>query len=274
MILSKIFMTSETVDVWRMIRLLTSDKGDTDVLVEKHLTKLVKQLRSDNSQYHSFYQFLEKRAQSTSSHTRYLTLQLANYFFIRSAHFRQEVCHSYMYGFLNYFYDNLPPPKKFVDKIEQYFPIIIQIWSEDYKHIYPQLTYLPAQFPTIKKNDMTKQQIINLNNAKLLSQNYKTEYVPFLNKIEELLKLLSPPDAEEYPPSDEYFQIVKDNLMQERKPMERCLADLNWITTLTKRTAGDTEIHHEMSELYKRAKSLSDSIIGYNDDEFEEVEVV
>ncbi|EAX95484.1 hypothetical protein TVAG_222800 [Trichomonas vaginalis G3] len=265
---------TEKVDVWRMIRMLTSDKGDVEVLNEKNLKKLVQQLRSDNSQYQSFYQFLDKRAESSSSQTRYLTLQLTNYFFIRSAHFRHEVCNSYLFGFLQKFYDKLPSPKKFAEKIEHYFPIIIQIWSEDYKHIYPQLSYLPQQFPSNKSVKMTRQERINLTNAKLLSQNFKKEYEPFLNKIENLIKLLSPPDADQFPPSDEYFSLVKENLMIERKPMERCLADLSWVTTITKRAAGDTDIHTQMSELYKRAQTLSDSMTGYNDDEFEEVETI
>ena len=258
-------------DVWRMVVYLTTTRFNRETLNEKTLKALVTKLRSDPSQYPTFYSFLEKRAKSTSSQTRFLTLHLANYFFTRSAHFRSVVCHSYLYGFLVNFYKDLPDPYEFAKKIDMTFPVVIDIWCNDYKNIYPQLAHLQKYFPP-KEEELTTIQKQQKTNAALLLRNYKRAYDPLLTEMKNLANLLNPPDADKYPPTDEYKEIVIQAIKEHKKEMERCVNDIDWLNSITKRTQKGTQLGNEIEEFTKQAKELNDLITMYDDEEFEDVE--
>ena len=257
--------------VWKLVVYITTAKFYKDTLNEKSLKELVDILRSDNSQYQQFFSFLQKRAISSSSQTRFLTLHLANYFFTRSAHFRSVVCHSYVYGFLVNFYTDLPPPEAFVEKIHLTFPLILKIWCDDYKNFYPQLVSLKSQFPLVQEELNETQKRIKAN-AELLYKNYKKTYDPLLKEVFNLSELLTPPKDNEYELTDEYVSTVTEELKSYKKPIEKCVSEINWLQTITKKSQKGTEIGNDIEELYKRAKRALDLFSIYADDEFEDVD--
>ena len=254
-----------------MVVHLTTTRYNKETLNEKTLKALVAKLRSDPTQYPTFFSFLEKRAKSATSQTRFLTLQLANYFFTRSAHFRSVVCHSYIYGFLVNFYKDLPEPIEFIKKIDMTFPIIIDIWCNDYKNIYPQLVYLQKYFPP-KTEELTYMQKQLKTNAMLLFNNYKKAYEPLLQEMRNLSNLLNPPDSDKYPPSDEYKEIVIQAIKDHKKEMEHCVNDIDWLNSVTKRSQKGTQLGNEIEEFTKQAKELNDLITMYDEDDFEDVD--
>ena len=259
-------------DIFTVLSKLTPSKPPRDVLADNELQNLKIILKNDPSLNSAVFSFIQQRSKANSVQVRYLTFQVVNYIFCRSAHFRSLLCRSYVLPFFDNFLYELPPPESTGKKLKSFVYDSVREWRKRFGKIYPQLKILESELKKIiNKKDIVvyKDQSYKVN---LILDTIKMRYSLFFKEINNILDLMDKDKCNFVIPSDEYTQIVIDQLKDRKKQMNDCAYDIGVLKSQIRQYAIQPEIKEEINQIVECFNSIEKKAnqIGLNDDEFED----
>jgi hypothetical protein len=257
------------VNLSRMIRLLSPPKPYRDFLDRDLLRSLSHALRAQPQLWSPFYHTLHNRSGHESSQVRFLCFQLTHYFFCRSAHFRAQVCRSYLPAFLSCFTTGLPPPEQFAKRIQKILYHVICHWVERFGGVYPHLRILKREFRAARTTEEIRTDS-RIESVEQLADIFAKRNRPLLEELRTLLNLLKP----EIHPTDEYREIVVSALREGRRGLRDCLDELDQLKLRATACSLPSSLSEKIDALIEEASLIEKSAIqfGLEDDEFVDAE--
>lgn len=259
-------------DIITLICRLTPSKPEMETLPNEALQTLKHTLRADPSLNQPAFSFIQQRSKYQSSQVRFLLLKLINYLFCRSAHFRSIFCRSYVVPLMENFTINLPPPERLANKLKEAVKVDVFQWCQNYGHIYKQLSILEKEInPKISKEINNKKDHDSYIND--LADVFILQYTNFFKEMQFIIDLMDKDKSDFVMPSEEYQEIVIEQIKERKAEMERCEKSVNKLKSKMISYNVKEEVRDKVLDLYNKYNEIEEAVrqIGAFDDEFEDI---
>lgn len=259
-------------DIITLICRLTPSKPEMETLSDEVLRTLKETLRADPSLNQPVFSFIQQRAKSQSIQVRLLLFKLIDYIFCRSAHFRSIFCRSYFIPLIKNFTTDLPPPERLANKLKERVEIDIIQWSIKYGHIYKQLNILAKEIhPKISLDEKIK--IDHESYINDLADIFILEYTRFFNEMQFIINLMDKDKSDFVMASDEYQEIVIEQIKERKSELERCEKDINKLKLNMILYHVEGKVKDKVLDLFHKFTEIEEASrqIGAYDDEFEDI---
>lgn len=258
-------------DIFTIILRLTPSKPLMETLPPEILHTFKQMVRSDPGLNDAVFAFLQQRAKSPSIQVKLLTFQLLNYLFCRSCHFRSIFCKSHIVPFLECFTNDLPPEKT-AETLQSLVKIAIKEWRIKYGNIYKQLIILEK----IIRPRITREQKIKIKQAAHMNDLIdvvKLRYTIFFKEMNNIIDLMDQNKCDFVIASDEYQQIVINQINERKSQILECEKDINLLKMLLLQYHLDDDVKEKVQALSDQFTYIEESVrqIGLYDDEFEDL---